>query len=66
MTAPDSIGIARKQLRDAITDFQPSSCDTLKTSPWIAMSLLQAEMQRPRADADAGCELSAGIRSIFI
>jgi hypothetical protein len=48
MTEPDSIGIARNQLRDAIAEFQPPPCNPLAISPWVAMSLLQKAIRRGR------------------
>jgi hypothetical protein len=50
MTAPDSIGTAREQLRDAIAEFQTPPCDPLTISPWAAMSLLQKAIRRGRKD----------------
>jgi hypothetical protein len=46
MTGPDSIGIARTQLRHAVTEFQPPPCKPLTISPWVAMSLLQKATRR--------------------
>jgi len=48
MTEPDSIGIARNQLRDAIAEFQLPPCNPLPISPWVAMSLLQKAIRRGR------------------
>jgi len=40
MNKPDILTIARQQLSDAISNFQPVTCDPLNVSPWIAMSAL--------------------------
>src|SRR3974377_429433 len=48
MTEPDSIGIARNRLRDAIAEFQLPPCNPLAISPWVAMSLLQKAIRRGR------------------
>ena len=50
MTEPDSIGIARNQLRDAIAEFQLPPCNPLPISPWVAMSLLQKAIRRGRKE----------------
>jgi hypothetical protein len=41
MNKPNILGIARQQLCEAISNFQTPTCDPLKVSPWIAISLLQ-------------------------
>ena len=46
MSKPDILSIARQQLCDAISNSQSSTCDPLKVSPWIAMSLLQKAIRR--------------------
>ena len=38
--------IPREQLSDAIFKSQPATCDPLKVSPWIAMSLLIKSTRR--------------------
>jgi replication-associated recombination protein RarA len=46
MNGPDPLSAARQQLCDAISNFQTPTCDPLKVSPWIAMSLLQKAIRR--------------------
>jgi hypothetical protein len=46
MTEPDNLSIARQHLSDAISNFQPPTCDPLNVSPWIAMSALQKAIRR--------------------
>jgi hypothetical protein len=46
MNKPNILGIARQQLCEAISNFQTRTCDPLKVSPWIAMSLLQKAIRR--------------------
>jgi hypothetical protein len=50
MTEPNLIGTAINQLRHAIAQFQPPPCNPTKTSPWIAMSLLQKALRRGHKD----------------
>jgi len=46
MNKADVLSIARQQLSDANSNFQTPTCDPLKVSPWIAMSLLQKAIRR--------------------
>lgn len=46
MNKSDPLEIARQQLSGAISNFQTPTCDPLKVSPWIAMSLLQKAIRR--------------------
>jgi replication-associated recombination protein RarA len=46
MNKADVLSIARQQLSDAHSNFQTPTCDPLKVSPWIAMSLLQKAIRR--------------------
>jgi hypothetical protein len=48
MNNSNFFSIARQQLCDAISNFQTPTCDPLKVSPWIAMSLLQKAIRRGR------------------
>jgi len=50
MNKPDILSTARQQLSDAISKSQPATCDPLKVSPWVAMSLLQKAIRRGRKD----------------
>jgi hypothetical protein len=46
MNKPNILSAARQQLSEAISNFQTPTCDSLKVSPWIAMSLLQKAIRR--------------------
>jgi hypothetical protein len=46
MNKPDILSIARKQLCEAISDFQTPTCTPLNISPWVGMALLQKSIRR--------------------
>lgn len=46
MTEPDNLSIARQHLSDAISNFQPPTCDPLNVSPYLAAALLQKATRR--------------------
>jgi hypothetical protein len=46
MNKAEVLSIIRQQLSDANSNFQTPTCDPLKVSPWIAMSLLQKAIRR--------------------
>ena len=55
MTEPNSIGTARKLLREAVAEFQAPPCHPVTISPWVAMSLLQkGDQARSQRHISAG------------
>jgi hypothetical protein len=50
MGQDDVLRNARRQLSDALAEFQPPTSNTLTISPWVAMSLLQKAIRRARKD----------------
>jgi hypothetical protein len=46
MNKPNTLSVAPRQLCDAISSFQAPTCDPLKVSPWVAMSLMQKAIRR--------------------
>jgi hypothetical protein len=46
MNGPDPLSAARQQLSEAISKSKPATCDPLRVSPWIAMSVLQKSIRR--------------------
>jgi hypothetical protein len=50
MDKDDVLGTARRQLSEAIAEFQAPPCDPLIISPWVAMSAAQKAIRRGHKD----------------
>jgi len=50
MDKDDVLGTARRQLTEAIAEFQAPPCNPLVISPWVAMSVAQKAIRRGHKD----------------